>query len=195
MNALEELALSFSRLPGIGRKSAERIAAQLLREDSAFVRRFAAQIATVQERIHACAVCGAWAEAELCPVCSDELRDRSTVCVVEQPQDVQTIERFHEYNGLYHVLGGLIAPLEGVTPDKLSISRLVARIHAGGIKEVIVATNPTVEGDTTALYVQHVLKDTGVSVTRPAMGMPVGGDIGYVDKLTFSRSLKGRAAF
>ena len=184
MNALEELALSFSRLPGIGKKSAERIAAQLLKEDATFVQRFAAQIATVQERIHACPVCGSWAEAELCPV-----------CVVEQPQDVQTIEHFREYNGLYHVLGGLIAPLEGITPDKLAIAQLVARIHAGGIKEVIVATNPTVEGDTTALYVQHVLKDTGVSVTRPAMGMPVGGDIGYVDKLTFSRSFKGRSSF
>ena len=195
MNALEELSISFSRLPGIGKKSAERIAAYLLKEDSSFLERFALQIANLQKRIHPCPICASWTESDPCPICADPTRDRSIICVVEQAQDVQTIENFHEYNGLYHVLGGLIAPLEGKTPDKLAISPLLGRIRQGGVKEVIIATNPTVEGDTTALYLQHILKDFDLIVTRPAMGMPVGGDIGYVDRLTFSRSFKGRAEF
>ena len=140
-------------------------------------------------------VCGSYTEGDVCSVCSDPLRDRHLVCVVEQPQDVQTIEAVREYNGLFHVLGGVIAPLEGIGPEQLRLSELVSRIQEGEIKEVILATNPTVEGDTTALYVQRILKDKGVTVTRLASGLPVGGDLEYADRLTLARSFRGRAQF
>lgn len=192
MNALDEITDSFSRLPGIGKKSAARIANHLLKTDSAFLAQFAQQIATLQEKIRPCSICGAWTEADPCPICSDPARDRSVICVVEQPQDVATIDSSHEFHGLFHVLGGVIAPLEGVGPDQLRISQLLSRVHEGTIKEVIIATNPTVEGDTTALYVQHLLQESGCTVTRLASGLPVGGDLEYADKLTLARSFRGR---
>lgn len=192
MNALDQLTESFSRLPGIGKKSAARISASLLKADRTFLLRFADQLATLQDKIKACSVCGAWTETDLCPICSDMLRDRTVICVVEQPQDVSTINNSHEYSGLFHVLGGVISPLEGLTPDKLRISSLVERVKSEGIKEVILATNPTVEGDTTALYIQRVLAETGVTITRLASGLPVGGDLEYADRLTLARSFRGR---
>ncbi len=192
MNALDQLTESFSRLPGIGKKSAARISASLLKMDKAFLLRFADQLATLQDKIKACSVCGAWTETDPCPICSDMLRDRTVICVVEQPQDVATINNSHEYSGLFHVLGGVISPLEGLTPDKLRIQSLVERVKSEGIKEVILATNPTVEGDTTALYIQRVLADTGVAVSRLASGLPVGGDLEYADRLTLARSFRGR---
>ncbi|MCR5080630.1 MAG: recombination mediator RecR [Treponema sp.] len=192
MNALDQLTESFSRLPGIGKKSAARISASLLKMDKAFLLRFADQLATLQDKIKACSVCGAWTETDPCPICSDMLRDRTVICVVEQPQDVATINNSHEYSGLFHVLGGVISPLEGLTPDKLRIQSLVERVKSEGIKEVILATNPTVEGDTTALYIQRVLADTGVAVSRLASGLPVGGDLEYADHLTLARSFRGR---
>ena len=196
MNAIEELTASFSRLPGIGKKSAGRIANYLLRADLAFVQNFSRQIMTLQEKIKPCSVCGAWTEKDPCPICSDPLRDKSIICVVEQPQDVQTIESFHEFTGLFHVLGGVIAPLDGIGPDQLAIASLVHRIQTGDVKEVIIATNPTVEGDTTALYLQRLLSaQTGVKVTRLASGLPVGGDLEYTDKLTLARSFRGRTTF
>ena len=159
------------------------------------MRRFATQLATLQEKIRPCSICGAWTEADPCPVCSDPLRDKSYICVVEQPQDVATIESAREYSGLFHVLGGVIAPLEGVGPDQLRIAPLIERVRAGGVKEVIIATNPTVEGDTTALYLQRLLAQIeGVAVTRLASGLPVGGDLEYADKLTLARSFRGRQA-
>lgn len=194
MNALDELTESFSRLPGIGKKSASRIANHLLRADSAFVERFARQIADLQQKIHPCPVCGSWTEGELCPVCMDSRRDRTVICVVEQPQDVTTIENAREYNGLFHVLGGVISPLDGIGPDQLRIASLVNRVRDGGVSEVILATNPTVEGDTTALYIQHILSEScpGCTVTRLASGLPVGGDLEYIDKVTLARSFRGR---
>jgi recombination protein RecR len=192
MNALDQLTESFSRLPGIGKKSASRISASLLKIDKVFLLRFADQLATLQDKIKACSVCGAWTETDPCPICSDMLRDRTVICVVEQPQDVATINNSHEYSGLFHVLGGVISPLEGLTPDKLRIQSLVERVKSEGIKEVILATNPTVEGDTTALYIQRVLADTGVAVSRLASGLPVGGDLEYADRLTLARSFRGR---
>ena len=195
MNAIEELTASFSRLPGIGKKSAARLAYFLLKTDSAFNQNFARQIASLQEKIKPCSVCGAWTENDPCPICSNSLRDRSVICVVEQPQDVQTIESFHEFTGLFHVLGGVIAPLEGIGPSQLRIAGLVERVKSGTIKEVILATNPTVEGDTTAMYIQRVLAPTGVKVTRLASGLPVGGDLEYIDKLTLARSFRGRSSF
>ena len=192
MNALDELTESFSHLPGIGKKSAARIANSLLKADSYFMSRFAEQIRTLQEKIKPCSICGSWTEEDPCPICSDVTRDRSVICVVEQPQDAATIESSHEFHGLFHVLGGVISPLEGMTPDKLRISSLVDRVKEGFVKEVILATNPTVEGDTTALYIQRILADSGVTVTRLASGLPVGGDLEYADRLTLARSFRGR---
>lgn len=196
MNALDELTESFSRLPGIGKKSASRIANHLLKTDVIFNKRFAQQLATLQDRIKPCSICGSWTENDPCPICSNPLRDKSVICVVEQPQDVQTIENSHEYTGLFHVLGGVIAPLEGVGPSQLSIASLIARVNKGDVKEVIIATNPTVEGDTTALYLQKILTNqTNITVTRLASGLPVGGDLEYADKLTLARSFRGRTSF
>ncbi len=195
MNALDELTESFSRLPGIGKKSAARIANYLLKADRTYVAQFSRQLAGIQDRIKPCSICGAWTEDDPCPVCSDPLRDTTLLCVVEQPQDVQTIESSREYNGLFHVLGGVIAPLDGIGPDQLSVAPLLARIKDSAIKEVIIATNPTVEGDTTALYLQRILQQfPDVKVTRLASGLPVGGDLEYADKLTLARSFRGRTS-
>ncbi len=195
MNAIEELADSFSRLPGIGKKSAMRISYHLLNEDPTFLHQFARELTTLHERIKRCSVCGAYTETDPCIICSDTLRDRSLLCVVEQPQDVMTIDASHEFRGQFHVLGGVIAPLEGIGPDQLSIGKLVERVKQGEIKEVIIATNPTVEGDTTALYIQRILAQTGVTVSRLASGLPVGGDLEYADKLTLARSFRGRITY
>lgn len=192
MNALEELTESFSRLPGIGKKSAARIANSLLKSDRYFLERFALQLSTLQDKIKPCSLCGSWTEEDPCQICSDLTRDRSVICVVEQPQDAATIEASHEFHGLFHVLGGVISPLEGITPDKLRIQQLLERVKKENVKEVILATNPTVEGDTTALYIQRVLSETGVALTRLASGLPVGGDLEYADRLTLARSFRGR---
>lgn len=195
MNALDDVIESLSRLPGIGKKSASRLAYHLLKCDQTYCERLAADILVLHDRIKPCTVCGSYSEGDLCPVCSDPGRDRGVLCVVEQPQDVQTIEAVREYTGLFHVLGGVIAPLEGVGPDQLRLSSLVSRVKEGGVREVILATNPTIEGDTTALYIQRILKDTGVTITRLASGLPVGGDLEYADRLTLSRSFRGRSSF
>ncbi len=196
MNAIDELTDSFSRLPGIGKKSAGRLVNYILKADTTWVSRFAKQIETLQQRIKPCSICGSWTENDPCPVCSDPLRDKSIICVVEQAQDVATIENSHEFNGLFHVLGGVIAPLEGIGPSQLNIQSLVERVHNGGVKEVILATNPTVEGDTTAMYIQKILSsENGVKVTRLASGLPVGGDLEYIDRLTLARSFRGRSSF
>ncbi|MCQ2983027.1 MAG: recombination mediator RecR [Treponemataceae bacterium] len=192
MNAIDELADSFSRLPGIGKKSATRIAYHLLKGDPAFCHQFARELTTLHERIKQCSVCGVFTETDPCVICSDPLRDHSLICVVEQPQDAAIIDASHEFPGLFHVLGGVIAPLEGVGPDQLNISSLVERIRRDNVKEVIIATNPTVEGDTTALYLQRILSPLGITVSRLASGLPVGGDIEYADKLTLARSFRGR---
>mgnify|MGYP004522970661 FL=1 len=196
MNAIDELTDSFSRLPGIGKKSAGRLVNYILKADSIWVKRFADEISGLQEKIRPCSICGSWTESDPCPICSNPLRDQSLICVVEQPQDVSTIESSHEYNGLFHVLGGVIAPLEGIGPDQLRIAELLERVKSGKIKEVILATNPTVEGDTTALYIQRLLSENKeIAVTRLASGLPVGGDLEYADRLTLARSFRGRSKF
>ncbi|MBR1638539.1 MAG: recombination protein RecR [Treponema sp.] len=199
MNAFDELAGNFSRLPGIGKKSAVRLVNWLLKQDSSYVQRFAQNLGTLHEKIKPCSVCGAWTENDPCSICSDPLRDKSQICIVEQPQDVSTIEAYGEYRGVYHVLGALIKPLEGIGPAQLNLQPLLSRIRNGGISEVIIATNPTVEGDTTALYVNKVISELNVQpavkVTRLATGMPVGGDLEYIDKRTLALSFRGRAAF
>lgn len=192
---IDDLTGSFSRLPGIGKKSAARIVNFLLRADAAYVQNFSRQLSELQSRIRPCSVCGAWTESDPCPVCSDPMRDRTLICVVEQPQDVQTIEAAGGYTGLFHVLGGVIAPLEGIGPDQLNIAALIRRAREGSVKEVIIATNPTFEGDSTALYLQRALAgQPELKVTRLATGIPVGGDLEYADKLTLARSFRGRTA-
>ena len=195
MNALDDMIESLSRLPGVGKKSASRIAHYLLKSDRSVCERLAHDMTTMHDRIHPCRICGSYTEDETCPVCTSPGRDRTLLCLVEQPQDVQTIEAVHEFNGLFHVLGGVIAPLEGIGPDQLRLSELIARIQEGEIREVILATNPTVEGDTTALYIQRILKNLNVCVTRLASGLPVGGDLEYADRLTLARSFRGRCSF
>ena len=193
MNAIDELTESFSRLPGIGKKSAGRIANFLLKADSAYVERFASQMATRQQKIQPCSMCRNWTEKDPCPICQDNLRDRSVICVVEQPQDVMTIEGFHEFNGLFHVLGGVISPVDGIGPDQLNVAALIKRVQEGEVSEIIIATNPTVDGDVTALYLQRLLaSQTKAKITRLASGLPVGGDLEYADKRTFARSFRGR---
>lgn len=192
MNALDQLIGQLSRLPGIGKKSATRIAYFLLRADPNYSRSLADLLTGVRERIHPCTVCGNYTEADPCDVCADPHRDRSTICVVEQPQDVAVLEATREYRGLYHVLMGVISPIEGIGPKDLTISRLVGRVKEGGVTEVILATNPTVEGDTTALYLVKLFEGSEVRASRLALGLPVGGDLEYADRLTIARSLRGR---
>ena len=195
MNALDQLAESFSRLPGIGKKSAMRISNHLLKADQVFLENFAKQLVELHSRIHQCSECGSYTETDPCQICTNPLRERNLLCVVEQPQDVQTIENSGEFRGIFHVLGALISPLEGIGPAQLPIGKLLERIKKENVTEVIIATNPTVEGDTTALYIQQILKQTNVKVSRLASGLPVGGDLEYADKLTLARSFRGRISF
>lgn len=192
MKALEELVGLLTRLPGIGRKSALRVAWHLLKSDTAYAEALAESIRGLRETVRFCTICGSYTDVEPCAVCSSASRDRGIVCVVEQPQDVITIEASHEYKGLYHVLGGLISPLDGVGPEDIRLDALLSRVREERIEEVVVATNPTVEGDTTALYIKRVLEPAGVQVTRLATGIPVGGDLEYADRLTLARSFRGR---
>ena len=193
MNALEDLIDNLCRLPGIGKKSAARLAYHILKQDPPYAHRLADSLYKLHDSIRPCPVCGAFTDQDVCDICGDPTRDGSCICVVEQPQDVSTLMSIGEYRGLFHVLGGVIAPLEGIGPEQLRIASLVKRSGNGtAVKEVILATNPTIEGDTTALYIQKVLRDLPVEVTRLASGLPVGGDLEYTDKLTLMRSFKGR---
>lgn len=196
MGVFEDLTGSFSKLPGIGKKSAIRIVNWLLKQDKMYVQRFAQNLSVLQDKIKPCSICGAWTESDPCPICSNPLRENNVICVVEQSQDVATIEAYGEFKGQYHVLGGLIKPLEGIGPSQLGIASLLARLKNGQVQEVIVATNPTIEGDTTALYLNKVIKEqTDIKVTRLATGIPVGGDLEYIDKRTLSLSFRGRNTF
>ena len=196
MTALENLIQTLSRLPGIGPKSASRIAYHLIKTDPAYNRLLGETIATIQDLIFPCSVCGNFTEVEPCPLCSDPSRDQSILCVVEQPQDIVTLQSSGAYNGLYHVLGGAISPLDGIGPENLTFSKMLRRIEEGSFKELIIATNPTEEGDTTALYIRHLLKErTELSITRLASGLPIGGDLEYADRITLARSMKGRVHF
>lgn len=189
--AIDELVRYLSRLPGIGAKSATRLAYYLLQSDRAFPEALAQSIRTIQERVRRCSVCGSYTEADPCDVCSDPNRDRTTICVVEQPQDVAVLENTGAFRGLYHVLGGVISPIDGIGPENLTVGDLVQRASQG-VDEIIIATNPTVEGDTTALYLARMLEERGLGVSRLALGLPVGGDLEYADRLTIERSLRGR---
>jgi len=196
MTALDNLAKALSRLPGVGPKSAARIAFYLVRSGDEFNRVLADNIATIRQKVKPCSICGSYTENDPCPVCSDPSRDRTTLCIVEQPQDVITIQNSGAYNGLFHVLGGAINPLNAVGPENLSFGQLMKRIEDGSFKEIIIATNPTEEGDTTALYIRHLLKDRPeINLTRLAAGLPIGGDLEFADRSTLVRSLRGRIRF
>jgi recombination protein RecR len=187
----------FSKLPGIGKKSAGRIVYHILDSNPVLAADFANELANLHKSIKRCGICGGFTESDPCSICSDAGRDHSIICIIESAQDMRIIEDAREFPGVYHVLGGLIAPLEGVGPANLSIDKLIKRLNAPNqtVKEIIIALNPTVEGDTTALYLQKILKNFPVEITRLASGMPVGGNIEYIDKLTLSRSFRGRVKF
>ena len=186
------LAEKFASLPGIGMKSAQRLAYHVMSMDDDSVKDFAQALINAKRNVHSCKCCQNLTEKELCPICSDGERDGRVICVVEGPKDVTAFERTREYNGVYHVLHGLLSPMDGITPDKLRIRELLARISAGGVKEVIMATNPTVEGDATAMYVAGLLKPMGIKVTRLAFGLPVGGILEYADEITLFKALENR---
>jgi len=194
VNALERLISNLARLPGLGRKSASRIAYFLLRADESLVQSLAEDLGRLRQTIRSCSICGTYTDVDPCRICTDPRRDQSVICVVEEPRDVLTIESIHEHRGLYHVLMGAISPIDGVGPGNLRIDGLLQRVRRGGVQEVILATNPTVEGETTALYLLKVLKESQVKVSRIAFGLPVGGDLEFADKQTLTRSFKGRAA-
>lgn len=196
MSAIDALVAELSRLPGIGRKTALRLTYHLLKRPPEEVRRLSGALEAVAERVHACAQCGNLTENDPCDVCSSPHRDRTVLCVVEEASDIEAIERTGEYRGLYHVLGGRLSPLEGVGPDDLNLRPLLDRVGgASGVREVIMATNPSVEGEATAIYVQKLVRPLGVRVTRIARGLPVGGDLEYADGVTIVEALSGRREF
>jgi recombination protein RecR len=192
VSAIDELVTELSRLPTIGRKSALRLTYHLLKQPPEQSKRLAAVLATLTERVRTCERCFNLTEAPLCAVCSDSRRDAGLICVVEEASDIAAVERTAEYRGMYHVLGGRLSPLDGVGPDDLTVAALVARVEAGGVREVIVATNPKLEGEATALYVQEQLAPHGVLVSRIARGMPVGGDLEYADGVTIAQAISAR---
>ncbi len=189
--ALETLIGELSKLPGIGRKTAQRLALHLLKSDNEDADRLASAITEVKRRIRYCSVCLNITENDPCSICSDPTRDRRSICVVEDPSDVIALERTNEFHGLYHVLGGVLNPLEGVTPDQLRVKELLDRL-ASGVSEVIIAMNPDVEGEATTIYLGNLLRPLGIRVTRIARGVPVGGDLEFADEATLVRALEGR---
>ncbi|REF36801.1 recombination mediator RecR [Thermasporomyces composti] len=189
---VQDLIDELGRLPGIGPKGAQRIAFHLVAADAADVRRLAEVLLQVKEKIRFCEVCGNVAEEEQCRICRDPRRDPSVLCVVEEPKDVVAIERTREYRGRYHVLGGAISPIDGVGPDDLRVRELMERLADGAIQEVILATDPNLEGEATATYLARMLNPLGVRVSRLASGLPVGGDLEYADEITLGRAFEGR---
>jgi recombination protein RecR len=189
---IQSLIDELGRLPGVGPKGAQRIAFYLLGADPADVRRLAAVLVEVTDRVRFCKICGNVAEEEQCRICRDPRRDPTVICVVEEPKDVAVIERIREYRGRYHVLGGAISPIDGIGPEDLRTRELMARLADGGITEVILATDPNLEGEATATYLARLVKPLGLRVTRPASGLPVGGDLEYADEVTLGRAFEGR---
>lgn len=190
--SLTDLVAQFEKLPGIGKKTAQRLAFHILAQPPERAQKFAEALVTAREKIHFCSCCQSLTDTDLCPVCSDSTRDTSVICVVEDPKDVLAFEKTREYRGLYHVLHGAFSPLDGIGPEQLKIKELMARLSDTSIKEVIMATNLTVEGEATASYISRLVKPLGVKVTRLAYGIPVGGDLEYADEKTLTRALEGR---
>ena len=190
--ALQKLIEQFQKMPSVGAKSAQRMAFYVLGLTEDEAREFSQSIIEAHEKILKCSVCCNLTEKELCNVCDNPARDRSVICVVEDPRDVIAIEKTHEYKGTYHVLHGAISPMNGIGPEQLTIKELLSRINTDEVQEVIMATNPTVEGEATAMYISRLLKPMGVKVTRLAYGVPVGADLEYADEITLLRALEGR---
>lgn len=194
-NALPLVLLTeqFAKLPGIGMKSAQRLAYHVMSMSRSDAEAFARAIVNVHKTVHLCSCCQNYTDKTVCPICSDDRRDGAVICVVESPKDVSAFERTKEYRGVYHVLHGLISPIDGISPDQLKIKELLARINNGGVDEVIMATNPTVEGEATAMYISKLLKPLGVKVTRLAFGLPIGGMLEYADEITLFKALENRS--
>ncbi len=189
---VQSLIDELGRLPGVGPKGAQRIAFYLLGADHADVRRLAAVLVEVTERVRFCRTCGNVAQEDECRICRDPRRDPSVICVVEEPKDVAAIEKIREFRGRYHVLGGVISPIDGIGPEDLRTRELMARLADGGVTELILATDPNLEGEATATYLARLVKPLGLRVTRPASGLPVGGDLEYADEVTLGRAFEGR---
>jgi recombination protein RecR len=192
--SLTRLVALFKKMPGLGEKSAQRLALHVLRSDRAAAEELARTLLEVKDRVGLCEVCANVAEEPRCVVCSDPRRSDDTICVVEQPQDVWLLERTGAFHGRYHVLHGALSPMDGIGPDELKLAGLPARVRAGATREIIVATNPTLEGDATALYIAQMVAGTGARITRLARGLPVGGSLEYADEATLGRAFEGRAA-
>ena len=192
IESLQHLAVQFGRLQGVGRKSAMRMAFSVLDMNEEEAEIFAQAIIDAKRKIHLCPICQNLTDREVCNVCEDLQRDRSVICVVEDAKAVLSMEKVREYRGVYHVLHGVISPVNGITPDQIKLKELLTRLEDGEVQEVIVATNPTVEGEATAMYISRLLKPLGIKVTRLAYGIPVGGDLEYADEVTLYRALEGR---
>ena len=192
MSAIEELITELARLPGIGRKTAQRLTFHLLQQSPEQAQRLASVLASVSERVRPCEECGNLTEEQPCDICRDPRRDKGLVCVVEEPSTVAVVDRSTDFRGQYHVLGGRLSPLDGVGPEALRLDRLVQRVRDGGVREVILATNPSMEGEVTATYIQQLLAGMDVRVTRLARGLPMGGDLEYVDGVTLAHALVAR---
>ena len=192
MGAIDDLTSELARLPGIGRKTALRLTYHLLKQPPDQGKRLAEALRTLAEKVRSCTVCYNLTESEICNICGDVRRDGAVICVVEEAADIGAIERAGEFRGHYHVLGGRLSPLDGVSPDDLSIAQLTRRVEEGGVREVILATNPSLEGEATALYVQRHLAAFPISITRIARGLPVGGDLEYADGVTIAQALSAR---
>ena len=190
--SLNELVNQFSRLPGIGKKTAQRLAFSILEQPPEYAERFSKALIEAKEKIHYCSCCQAFTDLDVCQICANPNRDHSVICVVEEPKDVMAFERMKEFSGVYHVLHGVISPLDGITPEKLKIKELLSRLSSGEVKEIIMATNPNVEGEATANYLSRLVKPMGIKVSRLAYGIPVGSDLQYADEFTLARSLEGR---
>ncbi|MFQ6089862.1 MAG: recombination mediator RecR [Candidatus Bipolaricaulia bacterium] len=189
---LETLIRELGRLPSIGRKTAERLAFYILSQDEELAGRLSGAILEAKRRIKQCKICYNYSEEEICPICADPLRERATICVVSQPQELWKLEKTGEYRGLYHVLGGLISPVDGVAPEDLRIAELLERLQGGEVKEVILALDPKVEGEATAMYLARQIRPLGPKVTQIAHGVPIGRDLEFADELTLSQALRGR---
>ena len=192
IEAIQRLAEQFGRLSGVGRKTAIRMAFSVIELDADAAEEFAAAIIEAKQKIHECPICGNLTDNEICSVCADDQRSKKVICVVEDVRAVMSLEKVREFRGVYHVLGGVISPINGITPDKIRFAELISRVNNDEVEEVIVATNPTPDGEVTAMYISKYLKPLGVKVTRLAYGVPAGSDLEYADEITLGRALEGR---